>query len=59
MVERPEGYDLYAVARLDSVNFEIAPQGDQEQYLDPETVATWRWTLTPKSQWDATSLRIA
>jgi hypothetical protein len=47
LIERPGGYDLFAVARLDSVNFKIAPEGDQEQYLPPETTITWRWTLTP------------
>ena len=48
-VERPGGYDLYALARLDGVAFEIAPSGDQSQYMPPEQPVAWRWSLTPQS----------
>jgi hypothetical protein len=48
-VARPGGYDLYAVARLDGVGFEISPFGDQIQYMPPDQALGWRWTLSPKS----------
>jgi hypothetical protein len=48
-VERPGGYELYAVARLDGVGFEIAPNGEQPQYLAPGQQVSWRWSLTPRS----------
>lgn len=41
------GYDLFAVARLDGVGFELSPAGDQAQYLSPEQELFWRWSLTP------------
>jgi hypothetical protein len=48
-VERPGGYDLFAVARLDGVGFDIAPGGDQVQYLAPDQAVAWRWSLSPRS----------
>ncbi len=48
-VERPSGYILSAVARLDGVGFEIAPTGDQERFLPPDEAVAWRWTLRPRS----------
>jgi hypothetical protein len=48
-VQRPGGYDLYAVARLDGVRFNLSPIGDQERYLPPNEVVTWRWSLTPRA----------
>lgn len=46
-VPRPGGYELSALARLDGVGFEIAPVGDQEQYLPPDQTLAWRWSLRP------------
>ena len=49
-VPRPGGYDLYAIARLHGVGFEISPSYEQAQYLPPGgDTHTWRWTLTPKN----------
>jgi len=44
-----EGYTLTAIARLDGVNFEIQPAGDQRQYLLAGQTQTWRWTLRPRA----------
>jgi len=41
------GYELFAVARLDGVGFGIAPAGEQAQYLPPGEALSWRWSLTP------------
>ena len=49
-VERPGGYDLYALARLDGVGFTIAPAGEQERYLPPGEAVTWYWSLAPNAQ---------
>ncbi|MBN2548260.1 MAG: phosphotransferase, partial [Anaerolineales bacterium] len=48
-VTRPAGYDLYAVARLDGVGFDVAPAGEQAQFLPPGQGLIWRWSLTPLS----------
>lgn len=48
-VPRPNGYTLYAIARLDGVGFEIAPQGGQEHYVAAGEETAWRWTLTPRA----------
>jgi hypothetical protein len=48
-VKRQEGYELFAVARLDGVGFEIAPAGEQPQYLPPGETITWQWSLQPQS----------
>jgi len=48
-VTRPEGYDLYALARLDGVGFTASPAGDQAQYLIPGERLTWQWSLQPRS----------
>jgi hypothetical protein len=48
-VSRPGGYDLFAIARLDGVGFNISPSGDQEQFLSVGEPASWRWTLSPRS----------
>jgi hypothetical protein len=47
-VQRPPGYELFAVGRLDGVGFSISPQGDQAQYLPPGQGIAWRWSLTPR-----------
>jgi len=46
-VPRPNGYELYALARLDGVGFEIAPSGDQERFVPEGEEVAWRWTLSP------------
>jgi len=47
-IVRPDGYDLFAVARLDGVKFEISPQGEQAYHLPEGKPVTWHWSLTPK-----------
>lgn len=47
-VPRPDGYTLYAIARLDGVGFDIAPSGDQERFLPAGEEVAWRWTLSPR-----------
>jgi hypothetical protein len=46
-VPRPSGYDLYALARLEGINFSISPREDQEYYIPPDQAVSWRWSLTP------------
>jgi hypothetical protein len=46
-VRRPGGYDLAAIARLDGVGFEIAPQADQASDLPVGEAVSWHWSLTP------------
>ena len=48
-VSRPGGYDLFAVARLDAIGFDLSPQAEQTQVVNPEDRVTWRWSLTPRS----------
>lgn len=48
-VARPGGYDLFAVARLDAIGFDLSPQAEQTQVVNPEDRVTWRWSLTPRS----------
>ena len=48
-VVRPSGYELFAVARLDGVGFDIAPAVEQVSYLPIEQGVTWHWSLTPKN----------
>ncbi len=47
-VARPEGYELFAVARLDGVGFTITPAGERPSLLPVGKGITWRWTLRPK-----------
>jgi hypothetical protein len=47
-VIRPSGYDLFAVARLEGVKFEIAPSGEQAYHLPEDQPVTWHWSLTPR-----------
>ncbi|OGO32106.1 MAG: hypothetical protein A2Z16_01445 [Chloroflexi bacterium RBG_16_54_18] len=42
-----EGYELFAAARLDGVNFLVSPQGDQVQYLAADQPVEWRWSISP------------
>ena len=47
-IVRPSGYDLFAVARLEGVNFDIAPSGEQAYHFPEGQPVTWHWSLTPK-----------
>jgi len=47
-VERQSGYNLWAIARLDGVNFAISPTGDQAQYLPEGESTAWSWSLMPQ-----------
>lgn len=49
VVPRPNGYVLYAIARLDGVGFEIAPAGDQVRFVPEAEEIAWRWTLSPRA----------
>ncbi len=42
------GYDLFGVARLEGVGFEIAPGGEQSLLLTPGEEASWHWSLQPR-----------
>jgi len=46
-VERIAGYDLWAVARLDAVGFQVSPLGEQAHVLPQNEPVTWVWTLSP------------
>lgn len=48
-VARPAGYELFGVARLESVGFEIAPDVEQVTRLPVGETVMWRWTLTPRA----------
>jgi hypothetical protein len=45
-VPRPNGYTLYAIARLDGVGFEIAPTGDLQRFVPENEEIAWRWTIS-------------
>ena len=47
-VPQTSGYELFAVARLDGVGFDISPSGEQTQYLPTGEGLSWRWSLTPR-----------
>jgi hypothetical protein len=47
-VERPAGYDLNAVARLDGVGFDIAPSAEQRNSLPQSMPLAFRWTISPR-----------
>lgn len=48
-VPRPGGYELFGVARLEGIGFEIAPAAEQVVRLPSGEAVTWRWTLTPRA----------
>jgi hypothetical protein len=48
-LQRPHGYDLFAIARLDGVGFIISPQGDRTLAVLPGEKAEWRWSITPNA----------
>ncbi len=47
-VERLPGYALFAVARLEGVQFDLSPQGDQALPLPPGQQVTWYWSVSPR-----------
>lgn len=47
-VQRQPGFELFAAARLDGPGFDLAPSGEQEQYLAEGAEIGWRWSLTPR-----------
>jgi hypothetical protein len=47
-IRQTSGYELFAVARLDGVGFDISPSGEQAQYLPTGEGLSWRWSLTPR-----------
>jgi hypothetical protein len=47
-IQRPVGYLLNAVARLEGVMFDISPVGEQSLELPPGETITWHWTITSK-----------
>ncbi|MEW5868366.1 MAG: phosphotransferase [Chloroflexota bacterium] len=47
-IPRLPGYELYGVARLDGVGFEIAPNLEQAQFLIPGQTNSWRWSIQPR-----------
>ncbi len=46
-VQRPQGYDLTAVARLEGVGFQILPAGEQSLSPLPGDPVEWIWTVYP------------
>jgi hypothetical protein len=48
-VARPAGYDLFAVARLDTVNFTLSPEAEQSVSLPVGETVSLRWTITPRA----------
>ncbi len=48
-VARTEGLDLYGVARLDGVGFDLAPDEPQELLLPATDEVSWRWSVSPRS----------
>jgi hypothetical protein len=48
-VARPAGYELFGMARLEGVGFDIAPNIEQANPLPAGESVTWRWTLTPRA----------
>jgi hypothetical protein len=51
-VLRSPGFELFAVARLDGVGFELSPAGEQSQYILEERDYIWQWSLTPRQSGD-------
>jgi len=46
-IDRPPGFDLSAIARLDASGFEVSPESEQVQAIAPGQTATFRWTVRP------------
>jgi hypothetical protein len=47
-VERPSGYAVSAIGRLDGIGFDVAPEAQQQASLPEGMPVTFRWTITPK-----------
>jgi hypothetical protein len=47
-IPRPNGYTLYAIARLDGVGFEVAPSGDLQRFVPEGEEIAWRWSVSPR-----------
>ncbi len=47
-VQRLPGYELFGLARLEGVQFELSPQGDQERPLPAGQQITWYWSVSPR-----------
>ena len=48
-VERTPGYQLYGIARLDGIGFDLSPTVDQKYLLPEGEVVHWRWSISPQS----------
>jgi hypothetical protein len=48
VLQRPSGYTLLAVARLDGVAFDLSPQGEQVRSLPAGEPVSWSWSLTAR-----------
>ncbi len=48
-LEYEPGYALMAAARLDGAGFDLSPEGEQEQAVQPGKDVTWRWSINPQS----------
>ena len=48
-IQRPPGYRLSGLARLDGPGFEISPAGEQLRLVPPNETVTWRWSLSPRA----------
>lgn len=48
VIQRPSGYELFAVARLDGPGFDYSPRGEQVQYIPGNSALSWKWAVTPK-----------
>ncbi len=47
-VDRPEGFDLWGIAQVDGVGFNISEK-NQEKLIPLNEKITWRWTLIAKN----------
>jgi hypothetical protein len=48
VLQRPAGYTLFAVARLDGVAFDLTPEGEQVRSLPSGEPVSWSWSLTAR-----------
>ena len=46
-VQRPTGYDIYAIGRLDAIGFDSSPASEQTLALPVDMPIHMRWTLSP------------
>jgi hypothetical protein len=45
LTQRPAGFELVAVARLDGIAFDLSPQGEQARSLPAGETISWSWSL--------------